>query len=1459
MILLSNTTSLLQIVTGSSVSSINVQASYIDLIGTLLTPLSTNTLISSAATTTVIGSPAASTQRSVKNLCVYNSSASSCEVTIQHYDGTTTVDIFNYTMLTGESIYWSEGRGFYVLDANGNLKVTTGSSNAFTFNAYTGSASIIPGANIGFVSNASTITISASNQTGSLSYVQSLNGSSSTVSISAGAGIGIGNGASTITISASVQTSSVSLTALGNTTSSSSGTFSNLLNLSGAGIVSVGVGAGSITISATTPSVVSYVSITTAAGGSTTGTTASITGPFVLVAGNEITLSQNTGIGTNSTLSSGSNAIVISGPSFSVAGGLAVTTGSVISLSITNHVSSLNGSSGTLSISAGAGIGIGNAANTITISASVQTSLLSDYAIGNTTSSSSGTWSNALSYSGAGIVSIGAGNGTITISATTPSVTNFSTISLSASGNTTSSSSGTMNNVLAISGLGIISVGAGNGSFTISATTPSVTNFSTITGSMAGNTLGAASTTVTIGNGFSLSGAGIVSVGASGNTITISASTAASANVVSYVSITTAAGGSTTGTTASITGPFVLVAGNEITLSQNTGTGTNSTLSSGSNAIVISGPSFSVAGGLAVTTGSVISLSITNHVSSLNGSSGTLSISAGANIGIGNAGNTITISASSYSTLVSITTVAGGASSGTVNTASSSAFPFVAGTGITLSQNSTSPAITIIGVATNTVGTVLTSITSAAGGATSGTANTASSTAFALVAGSNITLSQLSTSPNITVVGLPEGTQSISGGGTSVTGTAISFALVGGNNISLASASGAGSLTLTINASSNALNNVSLLNGSSGALSVSAGAGIGIGNAGSTITISASVQTSSLSLTALGNTTLSSSGTASNLLNISGAGNVSVGISNNTIYISGGTAAAAAAVSMSASGNTTSSSTGTFSTGLVFSGAGIASVGVGAGSVTISVPSPAAATNFSLNGTSSSVSLVNGTGIQLLSNASTITIQAAFVAGNNITLSTGVASPVVTVINGAMSRLSLTQQIPLQEVAGTIVSGAYTSSTQTLLNSSLFLQRIVIAAPIALSEVDMAMSISGNGGAATLSSSFVLYSFGNSTSLASVVSASSAFAYTTGTSTVAGSTSLTQFYGGWSAPAIQPLTFASSLVPAGEYVVGNLLAFNETGTNVAELYLFGGNGLSSAGVAVTISTQAIPQFSTVSASVLTNTANSAITAFTAAPTAASALSSGGLAAISAFTSSASSALTAFTAAPTGFSAMSSIGLAAASGLTGLSSLSTGQAADTNWFVTHASSTASSASADLTVATLVQASYVASLATLAGSIHTNSSSGGVISNLGTAGVSLLSTGGLSAGSFIGTSGSVAAISNVGTAAVTILTGTGNVAATLQTATSAAVSAVTAASLQTAGEQFSPIAFGISALPNFVYIGTGSTTSSAPGQFSHFIAGIMSTGAAPASIALTSTAVTYTGSYAFQQPWFALVGA
>src|SRR5580658_10060471 len=157
-----------------------------------------------------------------------------------------------------------------------------------------------------------------------------------------------------------------------------------------------------------------------------------------------------------------------------------------------------------------------------------------------------------------------------------------------------------------------------------------------------------------------------------------------------------AIGGNTAGVLGTITaGTAVFVGGNNITLSQ---AGQNVTISGAAGG---GGGSFT-----------------------LNGTTNSVSISAGANIGIGQAASTITISASNQTGSLSYVQSLNG-SSGQVS--------LVAGKNISLSSNAST--ITI-----NDTGSTLVSITSVAGGATQGTANTASSSAFAFVAGPNITL-----------------------------------------------------------------------------------------------------------------------------------------------------------------------------------------------------------------------------------------------------------------------------------------------------------------------------------------------------------------------------------------------------------------------------------------------------------------------------------------------------------------------------------------------------------------------------------------------------------------------------------------------------------------------------------------------------------------------------------------------
>lgn len=109
MLILSSTSDIIRIVTGSAVSTITVHASWVDNASGAITPGRTNTNITTAATTTIVASPGASTQRNVRSLMITNNNASSsCQVTVQHFDGTTSTDLMGVTLKAGENIVLGE-------------------------------------------------------------------------------------------------------------------------------------------------------------------------------------------------------------------------------------------------------------------------------------------------------------------------------------------------------------------------------------------------------------------------------------------------------------------------------------------------------------------------------------------------------------------------------------------------------------------------------------------------------------------------------------------------------------------------------------------------------------------------------------------------------------------------------------------------------------------------------------------------------------------------------------------------------------------------------------------------------------------------------------------------------------------------------------------------------------------------------------------------------------------------------------------------------------------------------------------------------------------------------------------------------------------------------------------------------------------------------------------------------
>lgn len=123
MILLTSTSDKLQLIT-SAAAAVDVHASWIDNSASAITPGRTNTAVTTATTTDIVAAPAASVQRNIKTLHVHNSDgALSCDVTVQHTDGTNIVQLHKVTLANGDGLEYIDEVGFRVI---GKTLITTG-------------------------------------------------------------------------------------------------------------------------------------------------------------------------------------------------------------------------------------------------------------------------------------------------------------------------------------------------------------------------------------------------------------------------------------------------------------------------------------------------------------------------------------------------------------------------------------------------------------------------------------------------------------------------------------------------------------------------------------------------------------------------------------------------------------------------------------------------------------------------------------------------------------------------------------------------------------------------------------------------------------------------------------------------------------------------------------------------------------------------------------------------------------------------------------------------------------------------------------------------------------------------------------------------------------------------------------------------------------------------------------
>lgn len=120
MLNLASTSDIIRVVT-SAAAQVECHTSWGDFDGSAVSLGRQNTAaITTATTTTIVPSPGSGVVRNVKHMNITNDHASqNCTVTVEHFDGTTAVELMAFTLLPGENMIFNEEGRWTHRDANG--------------------------------------------------------------------------------------------------------------------------------------------------------------------------------------------------------------------------------------------------------------------------------------------------------------------------------------------------------------------------------------------------------------------------------------------------------------------------------------------------------------------------------------------------------------------------------------------------------------------------------------------------------------------------------------------------------------------------------------------------------------------------------------------------------------------------------------------------------------------------------------------------------------------------------------------------------------------------------------------------------------------------------------------------------------------------------------------------------------------------------------------------------------------------------------------------------------------------------------------------------------------------------------------------------------------------------------------------------------------------------------------
>lgn len=139
MLILDTVNKSIEIVLGAAVAAtqLPVFATYADHTSSAFTPISSDTQSNSTTAVTIVAAPAASTQRQVKSVSIFNADTASATVTVRLNNSATLRTIIKAALAVGEGLHYDDANGWFVLDVAGRRKVTPSETSGSNGRAYT--------------------------------------------------------------------------------------------------------------------------------------------------------------------------------------------------------------------------------------------------------------------------------------------------------------------------------------------------------------------------------------------------------------------------------------------------------------------------------------------------------------------------------------------------------------------------------------------------------------------------------------------------------------------------------------------------------------------------------------------------------------------------------------------------------------------------------------------------------------------------------------------------------------------------------------------------------------------------------------------------------------------------------------------------------------------------------------------------------------------------------------------------------------------------------------------------------------------------------------------------------------------------------------------------------------------------------------------------------------------------